>query len=68
MLRRGRHPLRVVALRFSEVQATVFLGADALPGDGVDAKDRADLVEDARDRLIQGLALRLHEGASDAPR
>jgi hypothetical protein len=96
----------------------VLLGADALPGDGVDAnawlstlaclahelahaersqlgyrrpmdlpdvlldeaeaslrasftsilspKDRGDLVEDARDRLIQWLALRQQEGESDA--
>jgi hypothetical protein len=96
----------------------VFLGADALPGDGVDAnarlstlaclahelahaerfqlgyrrptdlpdvlldeaetslraaftsilspKDREDLVEDARDRLIQWLALRQQEGEMDA--
>ena len=104
--------------RFDEVQNTVFLGADALPGDGVDAnarlstlaclahelahaerfqlgyrrptdlpdvlldeaetslraaftsilspKDREDLVEDARDRLIQWLALRQQEGEMDA--
>jgi len=104
--------------RFDEAQSTVFLGADALPGDGVDAnarlstlaclahelahaerfqlgyrrptdlpdvlldeaetslraaftsilspKDREDLVEDARDRLIQWLALRQQEGESDA--
>jgi hypothetical protein len=103
---------------FDEVQNTVFLGADALPGDGVDAnarlstlaclahelahaerfqvgyrrptdlpdvlldeaetslraaftsilspKDREDLVEDARDRLIQWLALRQQEGESNA--
>jgi hypothetical protein len=105
-------------IRFNEVQNTVFLGADALPGDGVDAnawlstlaclahelahaerfqlgycrptdlpdvlldeaetslrasftsilgpKDREDLVEDARDRLIQWLALRHQEGETDA--
>jgi len=99
--------------RFNEGQNTVFLGADALPGNGVDAnarlstlaclahelahaerfqlgyrrptvlpdmlideaesslrasftsvlgpKDREDLVEDARDRLIQWLALRQQE-------
>ncbi len=29
-------------------------------------KDREDLVEDARDRLIQWLALRQHEGETDA--
>lgn len=104
--------------RFNEAQNTVFLGADALPGDGVDAnarlsmlaclahelahaerfhlgyrrptnlpdvlldeaesslrasftsilspKDREDLVEDARDRLIQWLALRQQEGETDA--
>jgi hypothetical protein len=104
--------------RFDEAQNTVFLGADALPGDGVDAnarlstlaclahelahaerfqlgycrptdlpdvlldeaetslraaftsilspKDREDLVEDARDRLIQWLALRQQEGEHDA--
>src|SRR5712691_5298532 len=104
--------------RFNEVQNTVFLGADALPGDGVDAnarlstlaclahelahaerfqlgyrrptdlpdvlldeaetslraaftsvlspKDREDLVEDARDRLIQWLALHQQEGETDA--
>jgi len=104
--------------RFHEAQNTVFLGADALPGDGVDAnarlstlaclahefahverfqmgyrrpidlpdvlldeaetslrasftsilsaKDREDLVEDARDRLIQWLALRQQEGETDA--
>jgi hypothetical protein len=104
--------------RFNEAQNTVFLGADVLPGDGVDAnarlstlaclahelahverfhlgyrrptdlpdvlldeaetslrasftsvlsaKDREDLVEDARDRLIQWLALRQQEGESDA--
>ena len=104
--------------RFDEAQHTVFLGADALPGDGVDAnarlstlaclahelahaerfqlgyrrptdlpdvlldeaetslrasftsilspKDREDLVEDARDRLIQWLALRQQEGETDA--
>jgi len=104
--------------RFNEAQNTVFLGADALPGDGVDAnarlstlaclahelahaerfqlgyhrptdlpdvlldeaetsprasftsvlcpKDREDLVEDARDRLIQWLALRQQEGERDA--
>jgi hypothetical protein len=103
--------------RFDEVQNTVFLGADALPGDGVDAnarlstlaclahefahaerfhmgyrrptdlpdvlldeaetslrasfisllspKDREDLVEDARDRLIHWLALHHHEGGTD---
>lgn len=103
--------------RFNEAQNTVFLGADALPGDGVDAnarmstlaclahelahaerfslsyrrptelpdvlideaetslrasftsvlspKDREDLVEDARDRLIQWLAL-WHQGESNA--
>ena len=103
---------------FDEAQNTVFLGADALPGDGVDAnarlstlaclahelahaerfqlgyrrptdlpdvlldeaetslraaftsilspKDREDLVEDARDRLIQWLALRQQEGETDA--
>jgi len=103
--------------RFSEGQNAVFLGADAWPGDGMDAnaqlstlaclahefahaerfqmgyrrptdlpdvlldeaetslrasftsllspKDREDLVEDARDRLIQWLALRQHEGESD---
>jgi hypothetical protein len=28
-------------------------------------KDREDLVEDARDRLIQWLALRQHEGETD---
>ena len=104
--------------RFNETQHTVFLGADALPGDGIDAnarlstlaclahefahaerfqrgyrrptdlpdvlldeaetslraaftsllssKDREDLVEDARDRLIQWLALRHTEGETDA--
>jgi hypothetical protein len=104
--------------RFNEAQNTVFLGADAVPGDGVDAnvrlstlaclahelahaerfylgyrrptdlpdvlldeaetslrasftsvlspKDREDLVEDARDRLIQWLALRQQEGERDA--
>ena len=104
--------------RFDESKNTVFLGADALPGDGVDAnarlstlaclahelahaerfqlgyrrptnlpdvlldeaetslraaftsilspKDREDLVEDARDRLIQWLALRQQEGENDA--
>ena len=104
--------------RFNEVQNTVFLGADALPGDGVDAnarlstlaclahelahaerfqmgyrrptdlpdvlldeaatslrasftsilspKDREDLVEDARDRLIQWLARCQQEGETDA--
>ncbi len=103
--------------RFNEEQRKVFLGADALPGEGVDAnsrmstlaclahefahverfrlsyrrptdlpdvlldeaetslrasftsvlrmKDREDLVEDARDRLIQWLALRHPEGGSD---
>ncbi len=103
---------------FDEAQNTVFLGADALPGNGVDAnarlstlaclahefahaerfrlgyrrptdlpdvlldeaetslrasftsilgpKDREDLVEDARDRLIQWLTLRQEEGESDA--
>jgi len=103
---------------FNETQNTVFLGADALPGDGVDAnarlstlaclahelahaerfqlgyrrptalpdvlldeaetslraaftsilslKDREDLVEDARDRLIQWLAQRQQEGEPDA--
>src|SRR5215510_9409354 len=100
--------------RFDEAQNTVFLGADALPGDGVDAnarlstlaclahelahaerfqlgyrrpdeppdvlldeaeaslraaftsilrrKNREDLVEDARDRLIQWLAAHHQEG------
>jgi hypothetical protein len=104
--------------RFNEAQNTVFLSADVLPGDGIDAnarlstlaclahelahaerfhlgyrrpadppdvlldeaetslrasftsvlsaKDREDLVEDARDRLIQWLALRQQEGESDA--
>jgi hypothetical protein len=52
--------------RFSEVQNTVLLGADVLPGDGGDAQDREDLVEDARDRLIQWLALPQHEGETDA--
>ena len=104
--------------RFNEAQNTVFLGTDALPGDGVDAnarlstlaclahefahaerfqmgyrrptdlpdvlldeaetslrasftsllssKDREDLVEDARDRLIQWLALHQREGETDA--
>jgi hypothetical protein len=104
--------------RFNEAQNMVYLGADALPGDGVDAnarlstlaclahelahverfhlsyrrptdlpdvlldeaetslrasftsilnpKDREDLVEDARDRLIQWLALRQQEGETDA--
>jgi hypothetical protein len=104
--------------RFSEAQNTVFLGAEALPGDGVDAharlstlaclahevapaarchldsrrptnlpdglldeaetslraaftslrspKDREDLVEDARDRLIQWLALRQQAGETEA--
>jgi hypothetical protein len=104
--------------RFDEAQHTVFLGADALPEDGIDAnarlstlaclahelahverfqlgyrrptdlpdvlldeaetslraaftsilspKDREDLVEDARDRVIQWLALRQQEGESDA--
>jgi hypothetical protein len=104
--------------RFHETQNTVLLGADVLPGDGVDAnarlstlaclahefahaerfqmgyrrpidlpdglldeaetslraaftsllssKDREDLVEDARDRLIQWLALRHTEGETDA--
>ncbi len=104
--------------RFNEVRNTVFLGADALPGEGVDAnarlstlaclshefahverfqigyrrpidlpdvlldeaetslrasftsvlgpKDREDLVEDARDRLIHWLALHQHEGDTGA--
>ena len=104
--------------RFNEAQNTVFLGADALPGDGLDAnarlstlaclahefahaerfqmgyrrpadlpdvlldeaetslrasctsllssKDREDLVEDARDRVIQWLALHQREGETDA--
>jgi hypothetical protein len=104
--------------RFSEDHHKVFLGADALPGDGLDAnsrlstlaclahelahaerfelgyrrptelpdvlldeaetslraaftsllrmKDREDLVEDARDRLIQWLANRQAEGERDA--
>jgi hypothetical protein len=104
--------------RFNEAQHMVFLGADALPGDGVDAnarlsalaclahelahaerfhlgyrrptdlpdvlldeaetslrasfasilgpKDREDLVEDARDRLIQWLALHQQQGETDA--
>jgi hypothetical protein len=104
--------------RFNEAQNTVFLGADALPGAGVDAnarlstlaclahefahaerfqigyrrptdlpdvlldeaetslraaftsllssKDREDLVEDARDRLMQWLALRHIEGETNA--
>ena len=103
--------------RFNEAQNTVFLGADAFPGEGVDAnsrmstlaclahelaqaerfqlgyrrptdlpdvlldeaetslratftsilrkKNREDLVEDARDRLIQWLALHPQEGGSD---
>ena len=103
--------------RFNEDQNKVFLGADALPGEGVDAnsrmstlaclghelshaerfwlgyrrptelpdvlldeaeaslrasfasvlrmKDREDLVEDARDRLIRWLALRHKEEESD---
>jgi hypothetical protein len=103
--------------RFNEEQNTVFLGAYALPGEGVDAnsrmstlaclahelayaerfqlgyrrptalpdvlldeaetslrasftsvlslKDREDLVEDARDRLIQWLALRHQEGGNN---
>lgn len=103
--------------RVNEQQRKVFLGADAFPGEGVDAnarmstlaclahelahaarfrlgyrrptdlpdvlldeaetslrasftsvlrmKDREDLVEDARDRLIQWLALRHQEGGSD---
>jgi hypothetical protein len=104
--------------RFDEAQGIVILGADALPGNGVDAnarlstlaclahelahaerfqlgyhrptdlpdvlldeaetslrasftsilrpKDREDLVEDARDRLIQWLALQQQEGEPDA--
>src|SRR5712692_5701449 len=104
--------------RFAEEQNKVFLGADAFPGEGVDAnsrmstlaclahelahaerfqlgyrrptdlpdvlldeaetslraaftsilspKDREDLVEDARDRLIQWLALRQQGGETDA--
>lgn len=103
--------------RFNEDQNKVFLGADAFPGEGVDAnsrmatlaclahelahaerfrlgyrrptdlpdvlldeaetslraaftsvlrgKDREDLVEDARDRLIQWLALHHQEGDSN---
>jgi len=103
--------------RFNEDQNTVFLGADAFPGDGVDAnsrmstlaclahelahverfrlgyrrptglpdvlldeaetslraaftsilrkKNREDLVEDARDRLIQWLAVHQQEGGID---
>ena len=103
--------------RFNEDQNKVFLGADAFPGDGVDAnsrmstlaclahelahverfrlgyrrptdlpdvlldeaetslraaftsilrkKNREDLVEDARDRLIQWLAMHQQEGGSD---
>jgi hypothetical protein len=103
--------------RFNEDQNTVYLGADALPGDGVDAnarlstlaclahefahaerfqagyrrptdlpdvlldeaetslrasftsllrpKDREDLVEEARDRLIHWLALHQYEGETD---
>lgn len=103
--------------RFNEDQNTVFLGADAFPGDGVDAnsrmstlaclahelthaerfqlgyrrptdlpdvlldeaetslraaftsilrkKNREDLVEDTRDRLIRWLALQHQEGDSD---
>ena len=103
--------------RFNEDQNKVFLGADAFPGDGVDAnsrmstlaclapelahaerfqlgyrrptdlpdvlldeaetslraaftsilrkKNREDLVEDARDRLIQWLAVHQQEGGSD---
>lgn len=103
--------------RFNEAQNTVFLGADAFPGEGVDAnsrmstlaclahelahaerfrlgyqrptdlpdvlldeaetsiravftsllrkKNREDLVEDARDRLIQWLALHQQEGGTN---
>ena len=103
--------------RFNETQHTVFLGADAFPGEGIDAnsrmstlaclahelahaerfqlgyrrptnlpdvlldeaetslraaftsllrkKNREDLVEDARDRLIQWLAMRYQEGDLD---
>lgn len=103
--------------RFNEEQDKIFLGADAFPGEGVDAnsrmstlaclahelahaerfrlgyrrpidlpdvlldeaetslraaftsilnrKDREDLVEDARDRLIQWLAHRHQEGESN---
>jgi len=103
--------------RFNEAQHTVFLGADAFPGEGVEAnsrrstlaclapelahaerfqlgyrrptdlpdvlldeaetslraaftsilrkKNREDLVEDARDRLIQWLTLHPQEGGSD---
>lgn len=103
--------------RFNEVQNKVFLGADAFPGEGVDAnsrmstlaclahelahaerfqlgyrrptelpdvlldeaetslraaftsilrrKNREDLVEDARDRLIQWLAMHRQEGDND---
>jgi hypothetical protein len=103
--------------RFNEVQNTVFLGADAFPGEGVDAnsrmstlaclahelahaerfqlgyrrptelpdvlldeaetslraaftsilrrRNREDLVEDARDRLIQWLAMHRPEGDND---
>jgi hypothetical protein len=103
--------------RFNEERNQVFLGADALPGEGVDAvsrmstlaclahevahverfrlgyrrplqvpgvlldeaetslrasftsvlrmKDREDLVEDARDRLIQSLALHSQERQTD---
>jgi hypothetical protein len=102
---------------FNEEQTKVFLGSDALPGEGVNAtsrmstlaclahelahaerfrlgychptdlpdvlldeaetslrasftsvlrmKDREDLVEDARDRLIQGLALRQQQGGTN---
>ena len=103
--------------RFNEEQNKVFLGSDALPGEGVNAtsrmstlaclahelahaerfglgyhrpadlpdvlldeaetslrasftsvlrmKDREDLVEDARDRLIQWLALRQQQGGTN---
>jgi len=40
----------------------MFLGADALPGDGVDANARLSTL----DRLIQWLALRQQEGETDA--
>jgi hypothetical protein len=53
---------RLVVVRLPQLS----VGRSAAASDILSAKDREDLVEDARDRLIQWLALRQQEGEMDA--
>ena len=57
-----RRPTDLPDLRLNEADTSLRASCTSI----LRPKDREDLVEDARDRLLPWLALRQHEGVTDA--